>query len=464
MLVVLINHPHGQEVLVLTISSALDRIKGDLACRVPEILIRSLLSDLDHRHRDSVLTPVVTTYLFLQQILNNNISIAGLRRLSGMDFTPSAYCQARGRLPVEFFRRLSRAVTRRCCDEAPARRWRGHRLVLIDGTGFSMPDTDELRETFGQPSGQADGCGFPVAHLLAVVDAETGYLIKTQAAAMNTHDSAAMPAADSVLERGDVVVADRGFCSFAHLARLHQRGVHALFRVHQRQIVDFRPHRRHATATMTADQAKGLPRSRWVKRLGKNDQIVEYIKPADKPAWMSDADYEALPDTLLVREVRFRVRIPGRRVRSVTVGTTLRDRRRYSVKALAKLYQLRWQIEVDLRHLKQTLGMDVLHCHTVPGVIKEMLVFVTVYNLVRRVMVEAARKQHVEPRRISFVDALRWLRTAQPGTSLPRLVVLPHRPNRHEPRVVKRRPKPYPRMTKPRDQLRKALLGKKVGA
>jgi hypothetical protein len=357
MLVVLINHPHGQEVLVLTISSALDRIKGDLGCRVPESLIRSLLSDLDHRHRDSLLTPVVTTYLFLQQILNNNISIAGLRRLSGMDFTLSAYCQARGRLPVEFFRRLSRAVVGRCCDEAPAHRWRGHRLVLIDGTGFSMPDTDELRETFGQPSGQAEGCGFPVAHLLAVVDAQTGYLIKTQVAPMNTHDSAAMPAADSVLEHGDVVIADRGFCSFAHLARLRQRGVHTLFRLHQRQIVDFRPHRRHATATMTADQAKGLPRSRWVQRLGKNDQIVEYIKPADQPTWMSAADYEALPEALLVREVRFRVRIPGRRVRWVTLVTTLRDPRRYSVKALAKLYRLRWQIEISQPNYRSIASM-----------------------------------------------------------------------------------------------------------
>lgn len=457
MLVVLFNHPHGQEVLVPTIAAALDRIKGDLGRRVPECLIRALVNDLDHPHRDTLLTPVVTTYLFLQQILNKNISIAGLRRLSGLDFTPSAYCQARGRLPVEFFRRLSRAVVGRCRDEAPARRWRGHRLVLIDGTSFSMPDTDELRETFGQPSGQADGCGFPVAHLLAVVEADTGYLIKPRVAPMNTHDSAAMPAADSILERGDVVIADRGFCSFAHLARLRQRGVFALFRLHQKQIVDFRPHRRHATATMSADEAKGLPRSRWLKRLGRHDQLVEYIKPEQKPDWMSDAEYDALPAALHVRELRFRVRIPGRRVRAVTLVTTLLNPNKYSAKALAKLYQLRWQIEVDLRHLKQTLGMDVLHCQTVPSVIKEMLVFVTVYNLVRRVMVEAARKQNVEPRRISFVDALRWLRTARPGDPVPVLIINKQRPGHYEPRVRKRRPKQYPLMKQPRRVLKKKL-------
>lgn len=446
-----------------TIATALDRIKGALHDRVPESLIQSLLRKIDHRHRDSVLTPVVTTYLFLQQILNQNTSIAGVRRLSGMDFTPSAYCQARGRLPVKFFRSLSRAVITRCCDEAPACRWRGHRLVLIDGTGFSMPDTDELREAFGQPSGQAPGCGFPVAHLLAVVDADTGYLLQSQVAPMNTHDSAAMTSADSVLERGDVVIADRGFCSFAHMARLRERGVFTVFRLHQKQIVSFRPHRRHATAAMSAQESQGLPRSRWIERLGKHDQIVEYFKPVQKPDWMTDAEYEALPETLLVREVRFRVRIPGHRVRSVTLATTLVDPNKYSAKALAKLYRRRWQIEVDLRHLKQTLGMDVLHCQTVPSVIKEMYMFVTIYNLVRRVMVEAARKQKVEPRRISFVDALRWLRSARPGDEVPILIVNPERPGRYEPRVRKRRPKQYPLMKQPRRKLKKQAQNAMTG-
>lgn len=195
------------------------------------------------------------------------------------------------------------------------RRWRGLRLVLIDGTSFSMPDNEELRETFGQPSGQAEGCGFPVAHLLAVVEADTGYLLRARVAPMNTHDSAAMASADAILERGDLVIADRAFSSFAHLARLRQRGLHALFRVHQRQIVDFRPHRRYVTAAMTDTEAAGLPRSRWLKRWAKHDQVVEYLKPARQPDWMDADDYAALPEALPVRELRFRVGIPGCRVR-----------------------------------------------------------------------------------------------------------------------------------------------------
>jgi Transposase DDE domain len=464
MLVVLTNHPHGQEVPVLTIASAVDRIKSELDRFLPEARLRRLVNELGGTRRDRVLTPAVTTQLFFQQVLHGNTAITHLRHLSGRDFTASGYCQARGRLPVGFFHRLSQAVVERCRHEQPPRRWRGLRLVLIDGTSFSMPDTDELRETFGQPSGQADGCGFPVAHVLAVVEADTGYLLRARVAPMNTHDSAALANADTILERGDLVIADRGFSSFVHLARLHQRGIHALFRVHQRQIVDFRPHRRHATPTMTDAETAGRPRSRWLKRLGKHDQIVEYLKPARKPDWMNASDYAALPETLAVRELRFRVGIPGCRVRSITIVTTLLDARRYPAKVVARLYQRRWQIEVDFRHLKQTLNMEVLHCQSVPGVVKELLVFVAVYNLVRRVMVEAARRQGLEPRRISFVDALRWLRSAKSGHAMPTLLVIPERPIRFEPRVRKRRPKQYPLMKRPRAELKQELLRHGVAA
>jgi Transposase DDE domain len=464
MLVVLIDHPHGQEVPVLTIASALERIKSELDQLVPEALLRRLLRDLGRPRRERVLPPSVTTGLFLQQVLHGNTAITHLRHLSGRDFTASAYCQARGRLPVEFFRRLSGAVVERCRHEEPPRLWRGLRLVLIDGTSFSMPDTDELRETFGQPTGQADGCGFPVAHLLAVVEADTGYLLKARLAPMSTHDSKALAGADAVLQGGDLVLGDRAFDSFAHLARLRRRGIHALFRLHQRQIVSFRPHRRHATPDMSDAEARGLPRSRFVKRLGKHDQIVEYVKPTRRPDWMSAADDAALPEALRVRELRFRTGVPGCRTRTITVVTTLLDANRYPAKALARLYRRRWQIEVDLRHLKQTLRMDVLHCQTVPGVVKELLMFVTVYNLVRRVMARAARRQGVPPRRISFIDALRWLRCARPEQPMPPLLVVEERPIRFEPRVRKRRPKQYPLMTRPRAELKQELRRNQLAA
>jgi Transposase DDE domain len=152
------------------------------------------------------------------------------------------------------------------------------------------------------------------------------------------------------------------------------------------------------------------------------------------------------------------VREPGCRTKQLTLVTTLLNARRYSKRALAKVYARRWQVETDLRHLKETLGLGVLRCGTAAGVIKELKMFVIAYNLVRRVMAQASRRQGVAPDRISFVDALRWLRHARPGEELPRLVVNPLRPGRAQPRVKKRRAKPYKLLTKPRDKLREALF------
>jgi hypothetical protein len=453
---------------MLTVPQALRRIKTNLHQQLPEALIRRTCQDLELRFRERTLTPVVTTYLFLQQILQGNVAAGKLRHQSGLDFTDSAYCQARARLPLAFFHRLRRSVAGSCTADlerwSERQRWHGHRLFLLDGSSFSMPDTPELQEEFGQPGAQAPGCGFPTAHVLALFDAHTGYLLHAVPAPLRTHDMAHAACVHHGLKRGDVLVGDRAFCSYAHLALCRQRGLHGLFRAHQRLLISFRPRRRHAPRGGTAAQCKGLPRSRWLRRLGHRDQVVEYYKPDDKPDWLSDADYAALPDTLTVRELRFRVRIPGRRVREITVVTTLLDPQRYSAKALAKVYEQRWQVEINLRHLKTTLKMDVLRSETFLGIMKELQVFVIVYNLVRRVMAEAARQQQVPPSRISFADALHWLQEARPGDELPRLKVNPERPNRVEPRVRKRRPKQFDLMNKPRAVLRKALLGKKAAA
>lgn len=450
-----------------TLTESLRRVKHHLADVLPDRVIRQACRDVGHVWRDRQLDPVVTTYLLLQQILHGNVAIGELRHHSGLNFTDSAYCQARQRLPLTVLRQLQRAVAGRChaeLDDDPAARWKGHRVFLIDGSSFSMPDTDELRELFGQPGGQAEGCGFPVAHLLVQLDVRTGYLLKTVVAPLRTHDLAGVVALQRDLRPGDVSVGDRAFCSYAHLALLRQGGRHGLFRAHQKQIISFRPHRRFAPPGVQGEEAKGLPRSRWLKRLGKNDQLVEYYKPKERPAWLSEAEYAALPETLVVRELRYEIHIPGRRTRRVTLVTTLLDPKRYPAKALAELYGLRWQAEVDLRHLKTTLGLEVLRSKTVPGVMKELLALVIVYNLVRRVMHEAGRRQGVEPRRISFIDAWRWLRYARIGEELPELKVNPARPQRVEPRVRKRRPKQYPLMKRPRAQLRQELLSQRPAA
>jgi hypothetical protein len=233
--------------------------------------------------------------------------------------------------------------------------------------------------------------------------------------------------------------------------------------MHQRQIVDFTPRRPHAQPGDKA-ASKGLPRSRWLRRLGKLDQLVEWFKPKAKPEWMSAEEYTALPETLIVRELRYKIDRPGFRTREVTLVTTLLDAEVYTVEELAKLYRARWQVETNLRHVKQTMKMDVLKCKTVDGVMKELTVYAMVYNLVRLTIVEAARRQGVAVERISFIDALRWLLDAEPGDELLPLKINPDRPGRVEPRVRKRRPKQFPLMKIPRSELRKQLLQKKVAA
>lgn len=443
-----------------SIPRALRRLKANLADALPESAIRRILADLGRRYRQRTLTPAVTTYLFAQQVLRGNTAVGELRHLSGLGFTDSAYCQARARLPLAFFHRLHWAALGSCQRQAGrAARWRGHRVFLHDGSSFSMPDTDELRQEFGQPGGQADGCGFPTAHLLVQFELSHGFLLHAVPAPWRTHDMAKAAGLHHGLRAGDVLLGDRAFCSYAHLALCSRRGLHGVFRAHQRQIICFRPRRRHAGPEQAGPDQAGLPRSRWLARLGRDDQLVEYFKPRQRPGWLSAEEYAALPEALVLRELRFAVRVPGRRTRVVTVVTTLLDAARYPARELARLYERRWQVEVNLRHLKQTLGLDVLRCETFLGVLKELLMFVVVYNLVRRVMAQAARRQGVGADRVSFVDALRWLRQARPGEGPPRLKVNPARPGRCEPRVRKRRPKQYDLMRKPRDVLRAGLLG-----
>jgi Transposase DDE domain len=234
------------------------------------------------------------------------------------------------------------------------------------------------------------------------------------------------------------------------------RRSHAVLRMHQRQIVDFGPNRPYARPKDKA-AGKGLPRSRWLRQLGVMDQVVEWFKPRDKPEWMTQEKFAALPESMILRELRYHTGRPGFRTKTVTLVTTLLDADVYTAEALADLYGVRWRVEQNLKHLKQTMKMDVMKCKTVAGVLKEFAIYAIVYNLVRIVMMEAAARQGVDIERISFIDALRWL-CEMNTDGLPRLVVNPARPGRFEPRVRKRRPKEYPVMKKPRSELRKRLL------
>jgi Transposase DDE domain len=446
-----------------SIVQAVARIKRNVAELLTAESIVEACRETGHRWRERELGPAATVWAFLLQVLHGNTSCAHVVRLAKLRCTAEAYCAARARLPLAAMEYLLSRTTRAARSGCGESRWHGHRTFLVDGSGCSMPDTPELQNYFGQPGQQRRGCGFPQAHLLAMFDAASGLLVKMLAAPLRTHDQSQVAQLHPELAAGDVLVADRGFASYVHLALIVGRNLHAVLRAHQRQLVSFRRDRR-----LSGQQARGTvarrANSRLVRKLGRFDQLVEYTKPPWCPDWIEVSAFAAVPERIVVRELRYRTGVRGFRSRAITLVTTLIDAKEYPATELAALYRRRWEIETNFAHLKTTMRMDVLRCQSVPGVLKELTMFALVYNLVRLVIRAAARTMEVPVERISFVDALRWLVQASQGT--PHLAVRVNRlrRNRCEPRVRKRRPKEFTLMNFPRCQLRQQLLAQRLKA
>jgi hypothetical protein len=303
-----------------------------------------------------------------------------------------------------------------------------------------------------------------VAKWVALFDLATGMLLRVAVSPLRTHDMSRVSGVEGGVGPGDVVLGDRGFCSYVHIAKLIVRGIHAVYRLHQKVLVDFTPNRPMFPKLSRKGNPQGLPRSLWVRSNGKLDQVVIWYKPELKPTWMTQEEFAALPEEIMVRELRYKVSQRGFRVRMVTLVTTLLDAEMYSVADLSMLYRRRWQVELNFRHIKITMKMDVLKCKTVDGIVKELTIFAIAYNLICSVMSESARVQKVAVDRIGFVDALRWLLDPVLGGDVGQILINPSRPDRVEPRVRKRRPKQYPLMKLPRTELRKRLLDKDVAA
>jgi Transposase DDE domain len=444
-------------------------IRTRLRQDVGEILKPETIGDACRRAgyswRNRTLDPVATISLFLLQILHGNTACQHVVQLGEWAFTATAYCKARKRLPLAVVQALVEMIAGKLrSTTAGSANWLGHRVWMIDGSGFSMSDVPALQNHFGSPTGQRPGCGFPVGHLVALFDLATGMLLRMTICPMRTHDMSQAAHLACELKPGDLLLGDRGFGSYAHLAILLARGNHGVFRMHQQRYVDFTPGRPLPTKLSYAANPKGLPHSLWLRSNGDLDQVVIWYKGKQKPKWMTSEEFAELPAEITVRELRYRVDVPGFRVRVITLVTTLLDPLIYPKAELAELCRLRWQIEVNLRHIKITMKMDVLHCKTVDGVMKELAMFALAYNLVISVMVESARVQKVAVARIGFLDALRWLTHPKPGGDPGDILVNPLRPNRIEPRVIKRRMKEFPLMKLPRAELRKGLLTKEVAA
>lgn len=396
----------------------------------PHLPIESEFEQLRRQHeargsRDRLLPTFVTIRLFLMQVLHGNVAIAALRQLAGLDFAPASYCEARQRLPLP----LLEALMKRACDAADTLgaaagrtlRLLGRRIFIADGSTFSMSDAPPLREHFDLPAGQIPGVGYPAGKLMGLLDAATGMFVSLLALPLFQHDMRSVIGLHPMLKTGDILLGDRAFCSFAHVALLNAAGVFACFRLHQRR---------------KTDAPRG--RQRW-------------RKPQIAPKWMAREQFEALPDEVEVRLVRFTVPHKGFRTQQVTIATTLMDEAAWPDAKIAELYGLRWDIETCFDHLKTTMGMNVLRCQSVEGVKKELSMYLIAYNLVRLIMLQAAARQGVSVRRISFIDAMRWACARMLGLAgVARLIVNPTRPGRTQLRVIRRRLKEYKLLKRPR--------------
>lgn len=403
---------------------------------------------LSPEHRERLYPPVVTLSMFMQQALDADSSCqkvvngwAAQRAACGLgpcSTRTGGYCRARARLPLPMVRGLARETGRQLHKRAhPQWYWRGRPVKLVDGSGISMPDTEENQARYPQPSSQAAGVGFPLARIVVVICLATGAALDVAIGAHSGKGSGELGLFGTLgeaFEPGDVMLADALYCNYFLIATLARAGVDVLFEQHGSRITDFR---------------RG-------KRLGARDHLVAWTKPA-RPQWMTPEQYRTFPEELLVRETRTRHQV---------LVTTLTDQRRVCKNDLAELYARRWNAELDLRNIKTTMGMEVLHCQTPDMNEKELWVHLLAYNLIRMLMAQAASDSGTDPRTLSFKHTAQlwaqWHYLGMPvGAGFFVLVAqsrVGHRPGRIEPRQRKRRPKPYPWLKKHRSLTRADII------
>ena len=357
--------------------------------------------------------------------------------------TTSPYCQARGQLPLERLDEIHQAVVSEAQAGLATRDlWCGLRVYVVDGTTLTAPDTPENQEAFPQQKGQRPGCGFPILRLIAFFALATGMITGWIHGAYDQSELALLQNLWDTLRPGELLLGDRGFCTWGLLAQCQARQVHAVFRVRGCRRRDFR---------------RG-------KRLSRDEREVRWAKPTLRPRTVNAEEWARLPDSLTLHLVRCRLNVRGFRTREVVLVTTLLDRAAYPLHALSELYLRRWEMELTLRHLKVTLQMDRLSCKTPENLEREIRLHLLIHNLVRRVMLEAARRHRAPLNRLSFAgalaacrrcgEALLQARSQRQGQQLLDELfrgiaadLLPDRPGRREPRALKRRPKPYPLLT-----------------
>ena len=415
----------------------------------------------------SVYTPALTLWAFLSQVLHTGelrSCAAAVSRVIvllvslGRDPCASdtgAYCRARAKLPEVVIRRLAMQVGSRLEEEIPADwLWHGRHVKLADGSTLTMPDTPANQQAYPQSTAQQPGLGFPILRMVVLFSLATAALCGMALgpyAGKETGETALLRTLWDELHPGDILLTDRLYCSYFLLALALARNIDCVMRLHQKRRADFR-------------------RGQCIAR---GDRLVEWRRP-QRPEWMDEATYATIPATLRLRLILVEVHEPGFRVEKLVVVTTLLEAQRYPTQSVAQLYHYRWNAELDLRAIKQSLAMDHLRCKTPEMVRTEIGTAWLAYNLIRKSIAQAALMHGKLPRQISFAGARQaiaasWDRFTEALACLPRklaavqfAVIASHavgnRPNRVEPRAVKRRPKPHRLLREPRREAREKLL------
>jgi putative transposase len=418
------------------------------------------------QEEDDRYTPELTLWGFLSQVLHAgverscNATVERIRSLCAALEIPApspdsgAYCRARAKLPEAGLRRLTYEVAQALEEQVPKDwLWRGRHVKIADGSTLLTPDTEKNQQAWPQAPTQQPGLGFPIVRFCALFSLATGALCgfaEGPYEGKETGETALLRALFHLLQDGDILLGDACFCSYFMIALLVELGVDVVFHQHQRRTTDFTQGR----------------------SLGSEDHLMVWHKP-ECPSWMDAATYTRMPNHLEVRELRQKVSIPGFRVTQVTIVTTLKNAQRYPKKAIGQLYRERWHGELDLRSSKITLGLEDLR-GTFPDMVrKEIWTHWLAYNLIRQSMAAAAVTHECTPRTISFAGAVQTVAGVMGQASIADPVRLHRwavqklesiashrvgkRPNRVEPRAIKRRPKSHKLLTKPRQEARAEL-------
>lgn len=402
-------------------------------------------------HRERLFPPTETLAMFITQALSADrscqriVNQAAMQRL--MDGLPTCsthtggYCRARQRLPLSMLSGLSVHLGQLIDSHVPDQwRWQGRKVRLVDGTTATMADTSANQASFPQQRSQQPGLGFPICRIVGITCLSSGALLNAAIGRFNGKggdEQTLLRSIQDTFQSGDIVMGDAFFATYFFIAAMQAKGVDILMEQNgpRRRSTDFR---------------RG-------KKLGQRDHLMVMEKPKIKPPWMSEDYYQAAPAFLTVRELK-----AGRKI----LITTMLCSKATSKGALKSLYKKRWGVELDIRHIKETMGMNVLSCKTPDMILKEIWVYLLAYNLLRLLMTQAALVAGALPRKLSFKHCLQlWLAGLTnldmlEEEQLCKLLVLMaqqrvgNRPGRIEPRAVKRRPKAFPLLTKPREQAR----------